>query len=172
MYDPGLAILLLWHIGSIVVWLGAALTFSFALSNPMRSIDPDARKRLFCAFFPKLSKMLGAASASAILAGGILYGYLTSVDTAHVPNSLGFIFITIGALLGLISAIMTLGAILPQGSKFVKIATGDPTYVKDPETKEGTPDEESMLRGIDSSLKAVAVILGIAMIVMVLGTNL
>lgn len=174
MYDPGLAILLLWHIGSIIVWLGASLTFAFALSPSLRSIDVAARKTLFCAFFGKFSKLLGVSSASAILAGGILYSYLTSVDTSHVPNAWGFIFLAIGGIFGLIAAIITLGAILPQGSKLVKIVTADQAFAKnkDPETKEGTPTEESMLESIGSSLAAVTVILAAVVVFMILGTNI
>lgn len=172
MYDPGLAILLMWHVGSIVVWLGVSLTFSFVLSPSLRSIDATARKALFCALFPKLSKLLGLSSASAILAGGIMYAYLATVDTSHVPNGLGFIFITIGAMFGLVAAIITLGAVLPQGSKLVRIMSSEHGYIRDSKTKEGTPDEETMLGTVGSALTGVSVILATVFVFMVLGANL
>lgn len=172
MYDPGLAVLLIWHVGSIIVWLGGSLTFAFALSPSLRSLDDANRKTLFCAFFPKYSKLLGLSSGSAILAGAILYSYLSTVDIAHVPNSLGFIFLTIGAILGLIATIITLGGILPQGSKLLKILTSGSKFVMDTQTKEGTLDEASMMKAMGSSLTAVTVILLAVFVLMILGTNL
>lgn len=170
MYDPELGILLLWHIGSVVIWLGATLTFSLAISPTLRI--RAVAKSLFLAFFPRFSKLLGISSVSTIIAGTMLFGYVSSTDTSHLPLGWGFIFITIGAVLGLIATIITLGAILPQGSKFVNMSNSDPSDVQaaSSPTKEGRLDEESMLRAIDSSLKTVAFILSLVLTFMIIGT--
>lgn len=164
-----LAILLLWHIGSVVVWLGSSVAFTLEFLPTLRSLDKQLKKSLFRSIFPRFSRLLGISSISTILAGLTLLGYISSDDTASMPNGWGFVFIVTGAVLGLVAIIITLGVIIPLGSRFTNKTSLE---TRDPKTKEGTLDEETMFRGISSSMSAVVVILAIVLVLMVLGANI
>ena len=68
---------------------------------------------------PRISKTIGGASASTLLAGIVLFGYVGSVP-GLIPTGFRLIFITIGAALGLFAVILTLGVIVPLSSKFMR----------------------------------------------------
>lgn len=140
----------------------------------MQVLSREQRRTFFCSLFPRYSKLLGVSSVSTILAGTVLFGYISSVDTVRLPTSWGFVFIAIGAVLGLVGIVITLGVVLPLGSKFIRETSLSIAAIpmKDSHTKEGTLDEETMLSAIRSSLTAISIILGIVLTMMTLGANL
>ncbi|MHB1909259.1 MAG: hypothetical protein ACYCQJ_10390 [Nitrososphaerales archaeon] len=119
MADYALVILLFWHIGSVIVWLGTILFFVSVLSPSIREVDHDKKRAILRTMLPRISKTIGGASASTLLAGIVLFGYVGSVP-GLIPTGLRLIFITIGATLGLFAVILTLGVIVPLSSKFMR----------------------------------------------------
>jgi uncharacterized membrane protein len=121
MADIGLSLLLSWHIASMIIWLGSSLSFAFivypSISNHLSKED---RITFFQAVLPLFSKIIGTASVSTILAGILLFGYVSSVDVSKMPVGWNLIFISLGAVLGLVGIILTLGVIFPMAEKITK----------------------------------------------------
>ncbi len=118
--DLTFSILLIWHIGSVIAWLGSSAAFVFAIYPSVRSVTKDQNILSFRSFLPSFSKVIAGASISTVLAGIFLFGYISSIDTSRMPTGWNLIFILIGALLGLVAIILTLGVISPLISRFMK----------------------------------------------------
>ncbi len=172
--DIGLAVLLLWHIGSVVVWLGSSATFALGVAPSMQKASTEDRREFFRSFFPRFSRLSGMSSISTVVAGTILFGYIGSLDTSIMPVGWRFIFISIGAVLGLVAVILTTGVVLPLGNKIIKGPDSSDAFADNPlrKYKYSNLDEESMFRAISGSMSAVSVILAIVMTFMVLGVAL
>ena len=172
--DIGLALLLVWHIGSVVVWLGSSATFALGVAPSLQKMSVEDRRELFRSFFPRFSRLLGMSAISTVVAGTILFGYIGSVDTSIMPVGWRFIFISIGAVLGLVAAILTLGVALPMANKLSKGPDSSDAFADNPlrKYKYSNLDEASMFRAISGSTRALSVILAIVMTFMVLGVAL
>lgn len=173
--DIGLAILLLWHIGSVVMWLGSSATFAFGVAPTLLRSSIEQRQSFLHSFFPRFSGLVGVSSISTVVAGTILFGYVSSIDTAIMPVGWRFIFISIGAVLGLVAIIMTLGIVLPLGNKLsVERSQREDSFANDPlkRYKYSDLDDESMFKAMSSSMRGTTIILVVVMTLMVLGAAL
>lgn len=129
----------------------------------------DERTSYLRSFFPRFSKVICAAAVSALLAGTMLIGYVTSGDTSLYPAGWRLIFVSIGAILGLIGGFLTLGVMFPMG---VRIMKTDMTLAhalgngKDGSVPSEKQDYGATLRSILSTL---AVLLSVTIVMMILG---
>ena len=154
----------MWHVGSVVFWLGSSATFVIAVHPSLRSLDSDERRSFLRSFLPTFSKFLGAASISTVVAGFLLFAYVSSVRTPIGPTGWRFVFVLIGGTLGLIAAILTLGVALPLASRFMdprsQISNG-PRYT--------VLDEAAIVSGLNSVMRSVVIVLLLAFGMMLLG---
>lgn len=164
MFSPTLTILLIWHVGSVILWFGSSATFVMAVYPSLGSLDEAQRRSYLHAFLPKFSKLVGGATTSAAIAGLALFGYVTSVTTSITPTGWRFIFVSVGALLGLIAAFLTLGVALPLARRFLnprsQISNG-PKY--------SVLDEATMAGGLNGTMRAIVIILSLTFALMVMG---
>lgn len=108
--------------------------------------------------------MLGAAAVSTAVAGVLLFGYISSLNTVLAPTGWRLSFLLIGALLGLIAAFMTLGVALPLASRFLnpssQIANG-PKY--------SVLDEATMISGLSGVMRSIVIMLSLVFVLMMMG---
>lgn len=155
---------MIWHVGSVVVWFGSAVTFVVAIHPSLRSLNQDEARAVLRSFLPKFSRLLGAASISAVVAGILLYGYVSSVTTVLTPTGWRTVFFMIGVLLGVLAAFLTLGVALPLASRFL-----DPSSQASNGPKYSVLDESSMISGLNGVLLSVVIMLSLAFVFMVMG---
>lgn len=164
LFNPTLMLLLMWHVGSVILWFGSSVTFVMAVHPSLGSLDQDQIRSYLHSFLPKFSKLLGGATVSAAVAGFFLFGYVTSVSTPMTPTGWRFVFVSIGALLGLIAALLTLGVALPLASRFLnpksQISNG-PKY--------SVLDEATMVGGLNGVMRATVIILSLVFVLMMMG---
>jgi uncharacterized membrane protein len=164
LIDPSLTILLIWHVGSVVLWLGSSATFVVVVYPSLGSLSQDESRLFLRSFFPKFSKLLGASSVSTVVAGVLLYGYVSSVSTAITPTGWRTVFLLLGGVLGMIAAFLTLGVALPLASRFMNPssqASNGPKYT--------VLDEATMVNGMNWVMRAIVVILSLTFVLMVTG---
>jgi hypothetical protein len=112
------------------------------------NLSGDARKTFIQNFMPRFLRFFGGASISAAIAGTILYAYLFSINSPHLPAGLRFIFISVGALLGVIASIISLGVVLPMGNKLGKLQYIDARKTKEAPSDRSTPAGENELTNV------------------------
>ncbi|MDH2900756.1 MAG: hypothetical protein PXY39_07265 [archaeon] len=165
-------ILLMWHVASVMTWLGSSAAFVFAIYPSLRFAPQDQKIPFYRSFLPTFSKIIGGASISTVLAGTFLFGYVSSIDTSRMPTGWNLIFISIGAVIGLVGIILTLGVILPLATKFMKQSLQDSnvsrenSLVKLQDVKE---EVEATVRAINSVTSSMVVMLLIVVTLMTLG---
>src|SRR5690348_10319258 len=106
-------VLLIIHIGAIVAWMGGAALFVSVIIPSLSKMSPASRAEFIQSALPRYLRFITGSSILAILAGLILYGYITQIATAYAPSSSGSIFIQAGATLGLVVLIIALGVVVP-----------------------------------------------------------
>lgn len=162
--DSMLTMLLVWHIGSVILWFGSSVTFVMTVYPALGRLDQDQRRLYLHSFLPKFSRLLGGAAISAVVAGALLFGYASSVHTSFAPTGWRFIFVAIGAVLGLVGALLTLGVALPLASRFL-----DPKAQRSNGPKYAVLDEATIVKGLNGIMRALVVVLSLAFVLMVLG---
>ena len=159
----------------MVIWLGLSVTFTLGVSPPLLHSSLDERRSFLLKFLPRFLSLLSISSISTVLAGTILFGYVSSIDTAIMPVGWRFIFISIGAVLGLVGIILTLGVILPSGNKIInRNSSAEDASRNDVlrKYKYSNLDEDSLFSAISSTTRGLAVLLAIVMALMILGVSL
>jgi hypothetical protein len=132
-------------------------------------MNGDGRVNFIRSFFPRFLKLFGGSSISAVIAGTLLFAYLESTNSPYLPTGWRFVFISIGAVMGIVAATLSLGVILPMGYRLLRVVSPDPTN-----PLEVRPDrtsfvkEEDILNVIYSSISSVVAMLTIAFIMMVM----
>jgi len=121
MTDSLFLVLLIVHVTSIVAWLGGAVLFISVVSPSLRNISPAARGEFITSALPRYFRFVTGSSITAIVAGLMLYGYITSAATSPSPSSNSLISIQIGAVLGLVALIILFGVAMPAGRKLVTL---------------------------------------------------
>ena len=169
MANIGLVVFFLWHIGSVIAWLGSTLTFTLGVSPSLSNMSGEVRTTVIRFFFPRFLRLLGGSSISAVVAGMILYGYLVSINSPYLPLGWRFIFIALGAVMGIVATILSLGVIIPMGNRLLKIASPDqskPVEIRPDRTS--LVKEEDILNVINSTVRSTATVLAIAFVLMVM----
>jgi|GEM_PF-1629999 uncharacterized membrane protein len=162
------SILLLIHVASVALWLGAAF-FSITVVLPALSeTPPTIRAEFLTKLVPKFVRFVGASSGVGIAAGVILFGYLSS--TGNTPTGLGFDFLLVGAVVGFVAFVIAVGVVLPSS---VKLANLIQVESKNSDSSSDKSDLRlskiaNIQNAIRSSAKAVAILLAIAVSLMVL----
>lgn len=146
------------------MWLGSSTTFVAAVLPAIKNQTEGEKRAFLRSFLPKFSRVLGGASISAVVAGILLFGYISTVPTPITPSGWETIFALLGGVLGLIATLLTLAVAVPLASRFM-----DPASQRENGPKYTVLDEASIIGGLNSVMRAVVVILLFAFALMMMG---
>jgi hypothetical protein len=172
MADVGLAILLTWHVISVILWLGSSSAFVLVVSPSLQTMESQQKEPLLFSLIPRFSKLLAISSISTVIAGTFLFGYVGSIDIIRSPSGWRLIFIIGGAVLGLVAVILTLGVLYPLSSKFVSariVEMNSSIAGLRNQQQSTTVRSEEMLRAMISVVRAIFGMLSVILVLMTLG---
>lgn len=154
-----LAILFWLHIFSAVGWMGAAMVFGMVLGPLLPTFNPATRGEIVLKLFPKYVRYSELFALSTVGFGVILALVMSGGNMSNFSPTTTFgLFITIGASLAIVTAIVALGVIAPSAHKLVRLTE---SAVKTP----GPPSPDLMKTS--NRLKMSATI-GLVLLILVL----
>lgn len=166
MTDVILVFLLLWHVTSAIIWYGSVAAFVFIFSPSLREIDARSRDTILMSCFPRFSNIWSASAVSTLAGGIVVFGYVSSLDSIYTPTNWRLFFIIIGAIMGLVSAILALGVLLPLSRKIRIERNAIPVSAN--KDNLGSANSETVEASI-KVLSTVFIILTLVIILMTLG---
>jgi hypothetical protein len=167
--------LLLWHIISVIAWYGSLFAFVFGISPSIRSMTIDNQQSFLRSFMPKYSRAVSASAVSTMLAGLLLFSYISTVNTSYMPSVWSWTLITLGAILGLVSGFVTLGGLLPIASKLQRSLPVDRTASPEKSDSMSGPRTITSLQRenpVSVISRVIFVMLTMAIILMIVGATL
>jgi uncharacterized membrane protein len=160
--------LLVIHVSSIVAWMGGAALFVSVITPSLRTMSPAARGEFVTATLPRYFRFVGGSSITAVVAGLVLYGYITQAATSLAPIGSGQISLQIGVIIALVALIVLFGLGMPAGRKMVSLAK---------QMGKGPSDDLAAQLALQQRKAAMAsrlglALLGVTLILMILGAEL
>src|SRR3989442_8254741 len=120
--DATFLVLLVLHVGAIVAWMGGAALFVSVIIPSLSKMSPASRAEFIQSALPRYLRFITGTSILAIIAGLILYGYVTTQTTrSFALTGPGLVYIQAGSVLGLVVLIIALGILVPAGRKFISL---------------------------------------------------
>jgi uncharacterized membrane protein len=161
-------VLLVVHIGTVVLWMGGAILFVSVFGPLMSKLSGPTKAEFMKIIGPAYEKYVIRNATVAILAGVILFGYISQPGSALAPTSTGFPWLVAGVLLALVAYIIGLVLIRPANHKLWALMSQSP-----PSQSTGTaPEAQALQRRVAASSGIQALLLALALLGMVLGANL
>lgn len=143
------------------------MTFVVAIQPALGNASQDENRSFLRSFLPRYSRLLGAASISTVIAGVLLFGYVSSVSTPISPTGWSTVFALLGGVLGMIAAFLTLGVALPLTGRFL-----DPGAQVSNGPRYSVLDEASIVNALSWVMRSIVIILLFAFVLMVMGAQL
>jgi len=172
--DATFLVLLVLHIGAIVAWMGGAALFVSVIIPSLSKMSAASRAEFIQSALPRYLRFITGSSILAIVAGLILYGYVTTQTTSSFAlTGPGLVYIQAGAVLGLVVLIIALGILVPAGRKFISLTKQAPKPQVDASVQSLLPTQMAGLQkrmGIAGRLGVA--LLGIALILMIIGASI
>jgi uncharacterized membrane protein len=166
--DVVFIVLLVLHISFIVTWFGGAALFSTIIAPSIAKIAPAARTEFIIATLPRYVRFIAGSATGSIIFGVLLFGYISG-STSLAPSSSGLPLIEAGAVLGLIAFVIAIGVVYPTANKLVK------TMKQMANSAGAAGQSESNIPQLQKRMRigasAVAVILGLTLILMIVGAS-
>ena len=124
----------------------------------------------------KYTRSIISSATLAVGAGLFLFSYISTTATTFLPSGWGLIFLYLGAVLGLVTFILTLAVVLPSSSRLVRLLKSDVTeHGQGTRGATVTVDPMAELGNVQSTIKsglrAVVALLILILIFMVIGAN-
>lgn len=168
MTDIIFLVLLFVHVGTVVLWMGAALLFVSVLSPSMAKLTGSARMEFMKVIGPAYEKYVIRNATIALVAGLILFVYITMVASSLAPSSSGMIWLVAGVLLALAAYIMGIVVIRGANHRILSLVS------QPSQNPAGGPSNEVQMlqRRALISARLQALLLGLALLSMVIGANL
>lgn len=171
--DLAFLVLLVIHVGAIVAWMGGAALFVSVIIPSLSRMSPSSRAEFIQSALPKYLRFITGSSILAIVAGLILYGYITQTATSLAPSPSGSIYIQAGAVIGLVVLIIALGVLVPAGRKFISLTKQIPK----PQSQSSTQDPmaaqiAALQRRMGITGRLGVALLGVALILMIIGASI
>ncbi len=168
MADIIFLVLLIVHVITVVAWLGGAVLFVSVVSPSLRNMSPGARSEFITSALPRYFRFVTGSSLAAVVAGLLLYVFMTSPAYSRPPSDPSLLSIQIGAVLAIVALIVLFGWAMPAGRKLVTL------------TKEmaKTPDEKmggqiaSLQKRIVMGGRLGVTLLTLTLILMVVGAEI
>jgi len=171
--DAPFLVLLVLHIGAIVAWMGGAALFVSVIIPSLSKMSPASRAEFIQSALPRYLEFITGSSILAIIAGLILYGYVTTQTTSSFAlTGPGLVYIQAGAVLGLVVLIIALGILVPAGRKFISLTKQAPKPTAEASAQNPMAAQMAGLQkrmGIAGRLGVA--LLAIALILMVVGAS-
>lgn len=166
--DAAFLVLLVVHVGAIVAWMGGAALYVSVILPSLSKMSPASRAEFVQSALPRYLRFITGSSLLAIIAGIILYGYVTTQTTSSFAlKDPGLMYVQAGAILGLVVLIIALGVLVPAGRKFISLTkqtSGPPAQ---------PPAEIANLqKRMGMAARLGLALLGIALILMIIGGSI
>jgi hypothetical protein len=154
--------------------MGGAALFVSVIIPSLSKMSPPSRAEFIQSALPRYLRFITGSSILAIIAGVILYGYVTyQTGTSFTLTTPGLYYIQAGAVIGLVVLIIALGILVPAGRKFIALTKQSPRPGTQPSTQDSTPIQSAALQkrmGIAGRLGVT--LLGIALVLMIIGASI
>ena len=166
--DAAFLVLLVLHIGAIVAWMGGAALYVSVILPSLSKMSPASRAEFVQSALPRYLRFISGSSILAIIAGLILYGYVTNQTTSSFAlTNPGLMYVQAGAIIGLVVLIIALGVLVPAGRKFISLTKQTSGLPGQP-----SPEVASLQRRMGIAGRLGVALLGIALILMVIGGSI
>lgn len=161
--------LLVIHVGTVVLWMGASVLFVSVLGPSMAKLTGSIRADLFKAIGPRYESYVVRNATIAIVSGIILYAYITQVATSLAPSERGKTWLMVGIIFGLIAYIIGIVVVMRGNRALMRLMN----QVSPAETAPGPPSGEMgrLQRRVAMGAGLQALFLAIALVSMVVGAN-
>lgn len=161
--------LLVIHVGTVVLWMGASVLFVSVLAPSMAKLTGSSRADLFKAIGSRYEGYVVRNATVAIAAGLILYAYITQVATSLAPSDAGKPWLLVGIIFGLVAYIIGI-AVVMRGNRRLMRLMNQASVGQAP----GTPSSEitHVQRRVAMGGGLQALFLALALLSMVVGANL
>src|SRR5713101_1148637 len=171
--DAAFLVLLILHVGAIVAWMGGAALFVSVIIPSLSKMSPASRAEFIQSALPRYLRFITGSSILAIIAGLILYGYVTTQTTGSFAlTGPGLVYIQAGAVLGLVVLIIALGVLVPAGRKFISLTKQAPK----PQAQPAQDPTVARIAGLQKRMgiagRLGVTLLAIALILMVIGASI
>ena len=174
--DATFLVLLVLHVGAIVAWMGGAALFVSVIIPSLSKMSPASRAEFIQSALPRYLRFITGSSILAIIAGVILYGYVTTQTTSSFAlTGPGLVYIQAGAVLGLVVLIIALGILVPAGRKFISLTKQAPNTLSPAEPSARNPmaaQTAGLQRRMGIAGRLGVALLGIALILMIVGASI
>jgi uncharacterized membrane protein len=171
--DATFLVLLVLHIGAIVAWMGGAALFVSVIIPSLSKMSPASRAEFIQSALPRYLRFITGSSILAIIAGLILYGYVTTQTTSSFAlTGPGLVYIQAGAVLGLIVLIIALGILVPAGRKFLSLTKQAPTPAQPSAQNPMAAQMAGLQKRMGIAGRLGVALLAIALILMVVGASI
>jgi uncharacterized membrane protein len=172
--DPTFLVLLVLHIGSIVAWMGGATLFVSVIIPSLSKMSSGSRAEFIQSALPRYLRFITGSSILAIVAGLILYGYVTTQTTSSfVLTNPGLMYVQVGAILGLVVFVIALGIMVPAGRKFISLSKQVAKPLADPSTQNPTAAlMASLQKRMGLAGRLGVILLAITLILMIIGASI
>ena len=138
------------------------------LGPGMMKLSPGTRSEFMKIIGPRFVNYVMRNATVAIVAGLILYAYITQVATDLAPTPSGTPWIGIGILFGIIAYIIGLAFVVRLNRKVFKLMESAPA----PGSGGPSPEMQALQKRIAMTSGIVALFLLLALLSMVVGANL
>jgi uncharacterized membrane protein len=169
MTDIVFLALLFIHIGTIVLWMGASILYVSVLGPSIAKLSPSTRADLLKAIGSRYDSYVVRNSTIAIVAGLILYGYITQVSKSFEPSTSGMPWILAGIIFGLLAYVIGLAVVMRTNRKMMSLMAQ-----RESNTAPSAPssDMPKLQRRLAISTGLQALFLVIALLSMVVGASI
>ncbi len=174
MTDYVFLALLFVHVGAVVVWFGSVVFVNMVLGPMSSRLSPQGQADLGMIVVPRATRFLMMMGGVALLAGAILYGYITEVNKAYAPSSSGLPWIQASAAVALIGFIVGILMIGPASRKLKAVIGEAKEKGTSPAELFSKPTGEiaRLQRRLLISGLASIVLLTLVLLFMIVGANL
>ena len=174
MTDIIFLVLLLIHIVTIVLWMGASVLMVSVLGPGISKLQNASKADFFKTIGPRFVNYVIRNATVAIVVGLILYayilGYIVPVSAELAPSQSGMPWIQIGVIFGLAAYVIGLVVVVRSNRKLFKVMSNLPS---DQSGSTGPGIEvQALQRRIAMGSGLTALLLSLALLSMVFGANL
>jgi len=168
--DITFIVLLFVHVGTVILWMGASILYVSVLGPSIGKLAPTSRADLMKTIGSAYERYIVSNATIAIVAGLILYGYMTQVAKTLPNNSPEVPWLAAGIIFGLIAYIIGIVVVMRSNRKLMRMMSQTPT----PSPDSGAPSAEMKMvqRRLAIGAGLQALFLFLALLSMVVGANL
>ena len=168
MTDVVFLALLFIHVGTVVLWMGASILFVSVLGPSFAKLSGSSRADLYKAIGSRYESYLVRNATVAIVAGLILYAYITQVATSLAPTDAQRPWLLAGIVFGIGAYIIGIAVVMRGNRGLMRLIS------QSGQTTPTAPSDEMvrLQRRVAMGAGLQALLLVLALLSMVVGANL